>query len=363
MNRFVIITLLLLAACSGSQRVAYEGAQKGNIVVGRYFGANAKDLFHTAEQGLMHFDGSAWTQVPGVDAVLGGQFVSAGAGKVWLLSGGKLERIDAGGMRQDFTSMVNADGPPLSVGRGNGEVMVCAGNVAMKRFFIYRLNGETFERVAGPSSEEFSFELIRGRDDAFLRSPLPLPAIPFFPVASYVGTPTPLAWFDGSAISGPLFVTGNSNTPGELKSVSGRVPKSEGVLGAFTFDGAWLHASGRPSPGGFFYWRSDDRLGVLANLYGAADWTPTYAVAYDPATGQYGSALLDVNSEAEVNYWTAAWNGTGWVDQQKLFKSTACVGVTCGGSRTGFAGELDDGTLVAAGPDDSQVAGIWFVTP
>ncbi len=94
---------------------------------------------------------------------------------------------------------------------------------------------------------------------------------------------------------------------------------------------------------------------MLAGLLGEADWTPTYA----PATGM----LLDINESVNVNYWIAAWDGAGWVGQQKVFTSAACVGVTCGGSRTAFVGELDDGTLVTAGNDADEVSGIWFLTP
>lgn len=106
---------LALSACGGSQRVTYDGAVKGNAVIGRYFGANAKDLFHTSDQGLVYFDGSAWTKVMTGDAA----FVSAGPGKVWSLISGRLERVDASGAKDDFTAQVSADGPPVSLGWGN----------------------------------------------------------------------------------------------------------------------------------------------------------------------------------------------------------------------------------------------------
>lgn len=361
MNRLLCIGLLVLAGCSGgTQRVAYPGAIKGNMVIGGYFGASSKDVFHTAEDGVVHFDGSAWTPVPGVPTRQGPMVISAGPGKLWALGGGKLERVAAGGAREDFTMQVSAEGPPLSIGRGNGEVLVSAGNVQTKRFFMYRLSGETFERIAGPVSEELTFELIRGRDDAFVRSEVP--KVPFNPV-DLQASASPLAYFDGTTISGPILTVGNSEQALDLRKTSPRVPKSEGVVGAFTFDGAWFHPSRRPAPGGYFYWRSDNRLGVLAGLLGEADWTPNYAVGYDPATGQYGQVLLDLNESVNVNYWIAAWDGNGWVDQQKLFTSAACVGVTCGGSRTAFGGELDDGTIVTAGNDSDEVAGIWFLSP
>ncbi len=361
MNRTVCIGLFVLVGCSGgTQRVAYPGAIKGNMVIGSYFGANAKDLFHVAEEGVVHFDGSTWTPVPGIATRQGPMVVSAGPGKLWALGGGKLERVAAGGAREDFTAQVSADGPPLSIGRGNGEVLVCAGNTQTKRFFVYRFSGEQFERIAGPVSEELTFELIRGRDDAFVRSAVP--AVPFNP-ASFTSANSGLAYFDGSTVSGPILVVGNSEQNSDVGKTSPRVPKAEGVLGSFVFDGAWFHPSRRPAPGGYFYWRSDNRLGVLAGLLGEADWTPTYAIGYDPATGQYGGMLLDINQSVNLTYWTAAWDGNGWVGQQKLFTSPACVGVTCGGSRTAFGGELDDGTLVTAGNDTDAVAGIWFLTP
>ena len=361
MNRALCIGLFVLGGCSGgTQRVAYPGAVKGNMVIGKYFGANAKDLFHVAEEGVVHFDGSAWTPVPGVPTRQGPMVVSAGPGKLWALGGGKLERVDAAGMRQDFTMQVSAEGPPLSIGRSNGEVMVCAGNTQTKRFFVYRFGGEQFERIAGPVSEELTFELIRGPNDAIVRSAVP--AIPFNP-AAVAASNSGLALFDGTTVSGPILVAGSSEQGVEVSKTSSRVPKAEGVFGSFTFDGAWLHPSGRPATGGYFYWRSDNRLGVLAGLLGEADWAPHSAVGYDPATGQYGEVLLDLNESVNVNYWIAAWDRAGWVAQQKLFTSAACVGVTCGGSRTAFGGELDDGTLITAGNDADEVSGLWFLTP
>lgn len=349
---------LFLSACGGSQRVTYDGAVKGNAVIGRYFGANARDLFHTSDVGLVHFDGSAWTKVMASNAA----FVSAGPGKVWSLLNGRLERVDAAGGKEDFTGQVSADGPPVSLGWGNGEVLLCAGNAAAKKFFVYRFSGSTFERIAGPIAEPLTFELVRGRDDAFVKSAVP--AVPFQPVASFLAQPTGYAYFDGTEVSGPILMASNPEAVNlSFQSVSPRVPRAEGVLGLFSYDGAWLHASRRPPPTGFFYWRADNRLGVLAGLYGGGDWPTVYATTYDPSTGQYGSTLLDVNGDAEVNYWTAAWNGTEWVDKVKLFKSVACIGVTCGGSRTALVGELDDGTMVAAGNDDEGVSGIWFVSP
>ncbi|MDP1824380.1 MAG: hypothetical protein Q8L48_14085 [Archangium sp.] len=356
MKRLTVF-VLFLSACGGSQRLTYDGAVKGNAVVGRYFGANTKDLFHTSDTGLVHFDGSAWTKVMTSDAA----FVSAGPGKVWSLLNGRLERVDAAGAKEDFTAQVSADGPPVSMGRGNGEVLICSGNAAAKKYFVYRFTGTAFERIAGPIAEPLTFELVRGRDDAFVKSAVP--AVPFQAVVTYVAQPTGYAYFDGTEVSGPIFMTSNPEGVNlSFQSVSPRVPRAEGVVGLFSYDGAWLHPSRRPPPTGFYYWRADGRLGVFANLYGNSDWPTVYASTYNPGTGQYGSTLLDINGEADVHYWTAAWNGTDWVDKIELFQSVACIGVTCGGSRTGLAGELDDGTMVTAGNDEG-VSGIWFVSP
>lgn len=357
----LLVGLGLWSCGNATQRVTYPGAVKGNRAVGRYFGASVSDAFHQGDEGVVHFDGASWTPVPGLGGSFFGTAVSAGPGKVWVLDSGRLERVDVAGAREDFTAqLTEGGGKPVSLGVGNGAVLVCAGNETAKTYALYRLEGAAFQKVVSGLSAPVTFELVRGGDDAFVSTKWPELSLQLEGVPT---AGTDLGVFDGTALAGPLSVAGDpAGAPTALRAVSPRLPKAMGVLGDYVFDGAWLHAARRPPPSGFYYLRADGRLGVLANLYGEGGIGTAYAVTYDPVTGQYSAQQLDVNGEVEVSYWTAAWDGAGWVDGAKLFTAMACIGATCGGSRTAFVGELDDGTMVVAG-NESDVSGIWFIKP
>jgi hypothetical protein len=328
---------------------------------GSYFGTSATDVWafypgsSSGAFALQHWDGATWTDVAALAHIQRASSACvAGPGKAWIAGDLVLGVVDAAGSLSDLTAQAPVAPPSAfrSLQCGHGVALLSAGQNSggsSDTAKLYLWDGTKFGEIASPDgSGKVGPSTVFAANDIFTVGALPL-ALPDYGR----DTAGPDYHYDGSK-----WTRGTAN--GSLLGVAGaspNFPRDDVWAGcggnAVRFDGAVLWPIPAPSPASAscrFGYHSGRPFMVFSAAASPGEVPTAYSVDQD---GNY--TLLDVAGTGSLTYRRNEWDGQQWTGGSQVAVVKSCIGPGCGynggGPSSGFAGELDDGTLVLQASD------------